>query len=208
MVKTNGAPLAPSLPVEEALRDKVHEIEIPNKPEAPITYHLPKSLERWKDVGRGSFAAVFHYEDKEFSGLDLAIKTFQVDQLPDFGISKSFTPNQSSLYQSQDCGNVFWRAPELIRGEGGGRRADVWSLGLLVYRMATGNHLFDCERPQLALAIKDLKPEDIDLELRDCDTARDLTRLVKLCLKQEPEDRPYSFDLIKDDMFSHQRGLD
>ena len=114
------------------------------------------------------------------------------------------TPN--SPYQ--DCGNVFWRAPELMKGEGGGRRADVWSLGLLVYRMATGDHLFDCERPQLALAIKELKPDDIDLDLKKCDTASDLTRLVKLCLRQDPENRPYSFDLIKDVMFAHQIGLD
>ena len=95
-----------------------------------------------------------------------------------------------------------------MRGEGGGRRADVWSLGLLVYKMATGDHLFECERPQLALAIRDLQSDDIDLELKDCDTARELTQLVKICLKQDPKDRPYSFELIENDMFSHQRGLD
>eukprot|EP00116_Pleurobrachia_bachei_P009341 sb/3469603/ len=109
---------------------------------------------------------------------NILITQDNVLKIADFGISKSFTPNQSSLYQSQDCGNVFWRAPELIRGEGGGRRADVWSLGLLVYRMATGNHLFDCERPQLALAIKDLKPEDIDLELRDWVLLTDIFTLI------------------------------
>ena len=105
-------------------------------------------------------------------------------------------------------GNVFWRAPELQDCRGGGRRVDVWSLGLLIYKMARGCHLFERDLHELTVVFRTFDPETIDLDLRDCSEVRELTRLVKRCLQINPVDRPYSFELIRDPMFDHERNLE
>lgn len=65
-------------------------------------------------------------------------------KLADFGCSK-----QAAMTTSfSTMGSVPWMAPEVIRGEGYGRKADIWSLGCAIIEMATaerpwGNRAFD-----------------------------------------------------------------
>ena len=42
-------------------------------------------------------------------------------------------------------GTPFYMSPELYRGEQYGHKADVWSLGCLLFELCTRKRAFDCD---------------------------------------------------------------
>ena len=67
--------------------------------------------------------------------------------LTDFGLAKENMESPESNTRTF-CGTVEYMAPEMIQGQGYGRSADFWSLGVLVYDMLTGNPPFQHKNEQ------------------------------------------------------------
>jgi len=60
--------------------------------------------------------------------------------ITDFGFAKeAMTDHQKT---KTFCGTVEYMAPEMIKGEGYGKTADWWSVGILLYDMLTGEPPF------------------------------------------------------------------
>ncbi|KAJ7388576.1 Mitogen-activated protein kinase kinase kinase 2 [Desmophyllum pertusum] len=59
-------------------------------------------------------------------------------KLADFGLSKIIQKVGSKTNLMSYCGTPYWMAPEIFRGEGYGRKADIWSVGCTVVEMLTG----------------------------------------------------------------------
>ena len=65
----------------------------------------------------------------------------------DFGLAKVFESAESaateSLPQLDECGGTLpYMAPELLRGHAADPRADIWSFGVVLYEMVSGNRPF------------------------------------------------------------------
>jgi serine/threonine-protein kinase len=88
-------------------------------------------------------------------------------------------------------GTVVYMAPEQLRGEAGGPRADLWSFGAVVYEMLAGRPPFGRSGPQpvqwLIQAILEQAPPPLH-ELRP-DVPPALVRIVERCLAKNPADR-------------------
>jgi serine/threonine-protein kinase len=88
-------------------------------------------------------------------------------------------------------GTVVYMAPEQLRGEAGGPRADLWSFGAVVYEMLAGRPPFGRSGPQpvqwLIQAILEQDPPPL-CELRP-DVPPALVRIVERCLAKDPADR-------------------
>ncbi|KAK6465285.1 kinase-like domain-containing protein [Scheffersomyces coipomensis] len=114
-------------------------------------------------------------------------------QLCDFGVAAKITSN--ALKRTTMAGTPYWMAPEVIRkGDTYNSKADIWSLGITIYEIATGNPPY-CDRDAdwaMQMISKSTPPR---LEGREYSPA--LKECIALCLDENPEERPSADDLMK-----------
>ncbi|KAG0380538.1 hypothetical protein BGX24_007568 [Mortierella sp. AD032] len=113
-------------------------------------------------------------------------------QLCDFGVAGQVTMN--SLKRNSFVGTPYWMAPEVIReGQTYDFKADIWSLGITIYEIATGNPPFADKDPMRAVT---LIPKSRPAQLEG-DWSPSMKEFVALCLHEEPNERPSAEDLLK-----------
>jgi serine/threonine-protein kinase len=115
----------------------------------------------------------------------------------DFGVAKSYTPDQQTqlTHTGMLVGTVEYMAPEQIMGRVVDGRTDIYSLGIVMYRMLTGKAPFrDGGVPALIHAHLNVFPKpltDIAPELPGA-----LDRVVLRCLAKQPEQRYESMEEV------------
>jgi len=115
----------------------------------------------------------------------------EIIKLLDFGISRQTGNALSRLTQPQVAiGSPNYMAPEQLMGSDGiDARADVWSLGVVLYRLVTGALPFSgqsiAEVYARILHTEPAKPSDVCPGLPHA-----FDELVLRCLKKAPADRP------------------
>lgn len=114
-------------------------------------------------------------------------------QLCDFGVAAQLTSN--ALKRTTMAGTPFWMAPEVIReGAQYNMKADIWSLGITIYEIATGNPPYADKGSSWAMAmIEKLTPPR--LEGREYPQA--LKECIALCLDENPDERPSAEELLR-----------
>lgn len=118
-----------------------------------------------------------------------------VPKITDFGISKHYTPgDQSAILNSLTGGTLAYSSPELIKGyKYIHANADLWSFGVIVYQLCTGELPFSCGeyesgsergRMEMARQITDgVIPENIG------SISQAYGELISRCLVVNPENR-------------------
>lgn len=124
-------------------------------------------------------------------------------QLCDFGVAAQLTAN--ALKRTTIAGTPFWMAPEVIReGAQYNAKADIWSLGITIYELATGNPPYCDKGATWAMTmIEKLTPPR--LEGREYPTA--LKECIALCLDENPEERPSADDVLKCKLIKQYKNL-
>jgi serine/threonine protein kinase/tetratricopeptide (TPR) repeat protein len=118
-------------------------------------------------------------------------------KLLDFGLAKmraqaareaDFTTTAGTM-QGVVVGTAAYMAPEQARGEHVDHRADLWSLGLVLYEMATGT------RPAVAIRLR-------------VEESPELERVISKCLETDPGLRYQHAADLRIDLERLQRGAD
>ncbi|OHT13417.1 CAMK family protein kinase [Tritrichomonas foetus] len=76
-----------------------------------------------------------HIVHRDIKGENILFDEFYNIKLIDFGFSKL---NINDEKMSTRCGSPVYSSPEIIKGESYNEKTDIWSLGILLYYMATG----------------------------------------------------------------------
>lgn len=106
-------------------------------------------------------------------------------KLADFGFAR-ILPNTSMAETL--CGSPLYMAPEILRYEKYNAKADLWSVGAVVYEMVTGRPPFRANNHVDLLANIE-KGDDIIKFPASCSASPDIRRLIRALLKKNPTER-------------------
>ena len=121
-------------------------------------------------------------------------------KLCDFGVAGEVTRN--NLKRNTFTGTPYWMAPEVIRRSKYDFKADIWSLGVTVFEMATGNPPLADKEPLRAVF---LIPRNPPARLPE-EYSKPLKEFVALTLNDDPVARPSADDLLKSKLMRQKCG--
>jgi eukaryotic-like serine/threonine-protein kinase len=111
----------------------------------------------------------------------------------DFGLARQIEPHagdrttqsQSVLESSALAGTLPYMAPEQLRGEPATPRTDVWSMGIVLYELATGRRPYEGDTPfTLSSMILSEGPRPLPEHVKP-----GLRKIVLRCLARNPSER-------------------
>ncbi len=127
----------------------------------------------------------------------------------DFGLAKLAAPDleagssfMSTMVRTEEgviAGTPRYMSPEQARGESADHRADIFSLGVMLYELATGGRPFrgGTSIELLSAILKDTAPAVTEIRP---ELPRRLGRVIERCLEKAPADRYQTASELADDL--------
>ncbi len=116
----------------------------------------------------------------------------------DFGLAKLVHPDKSDLINNTSISQVEFAvgtpgyiSPEQVRGEPSDHRADIYSVGVILYELLTGRLPFKGTSTMdvLLAHATELPPRFHDLDI-NLNISRSIEQVVFSCLEKDPNNRP------------------
>lgn len=108
--------------------------------------------------------------------------------ITDFGLSHASQADGQVTGTTQMQGTPLYMAPEQVSGEPLSPATDIFSLGVLIYRMLTGQWLF-FEQTALLTALKRLYTSPADVNQLNKTAGKETTQAILRCLERDPHKR-------------------
>ena len=121
-------------------------------------------------ITKGIAAALEHAHAKGYVHRDIKPENilFRADNTPvltDFGIARALKRKSTMTQVGAVIGTPYYMSPEQAKGQATDGRSDLYSLGVVLYEMLTGEKLFHAE-DSLSLGIKHIQEQPPALPLR------------------------------------------
>ena len=158
-------------------------------------------VERVQSIFTQLVGAVAYVHSLSCVHRDLKLENILLDKnenvkLCDFGFTREYEGKSS--YLQTFCGTVCYSAPEMLKGEKyAGEKVDVWSLGIILYALLTGELPFDDDEDMIT------KHKILSSEPNFPDTfPQDAKSLVSQLLSKRPLLRPGIADILTNPFLS------
>lgn len=119
-------------------------------------------------------------------------------KLTDFGISRQLN-DQSVTATGKVIGTTDYVAPEQAMGKELDPRSDIYSLGIVLYEMFTGDVPFEAEN-QIGVAMKHVHEPIPDVQIMRPDISATSARVVEKSTAKDPEDRYLTIEDMAEDL--------
>ncbi len=114
----------------------------------------------------------------------------------DFGIAK--LPNAETVTMTDKAiGTVYYMSPEQASAKPIDCRSDIYSLGAMLYELATGKLPFEGESP-VSIAVKQINEEPIPPREINPEIPIGLEQIILCAMSKKPSDRFQSADIMLD----------
>ncbi|CEM39682.1 unnamed protein product [Vitrella brassicaformis CCMP3155] len=133
---------------------------------------------------------------RDIKAANILLDTQARVKLADFGVSHEL---QTNLEKARTfVGTPYWMAPEVLCGQTYDSKADIWSFGITMFEMATGDPPLADENPVKVLVYIARSKDFVEKDCKLPDSASKVLRdFVHECLKREPNKRTTAAKLLK-----------
>jgi hypothetical protein len=153
----------------------------------------PERVGRLKDALLQLCQALAYIHGHGLVHRDLKPSNVMVDQdrlvrLMDFGLAKFLADDAAVSVSGRLVGTFRYMAPEQILGETLDARADLYSLGVILYELLTGKAPFDAKTPY-DLWQKVLETDPLPVQKLNPKVDEQLARIAHRLIRKEPSER-------------------
>ena len=167
----------------------------------PIPVAINYATQIAKGLSSAHRATIIH---RDIKPANVIITSDDTVKIVDFGLAKMAGESQLTKTGST-IGTMAYISPEHLQGEEVDGRTDIWSLGVVLYEMLTGERPFKGHHDHAVMyGVMHVEPKlvtEIDSSLPDA-----LATIVQRTLQKDPVDRYINIDVLIDDLNAFIRG--